>query len=160
MIGNGVEGSDKKGNWQNVKKANGPGSFRKSDVFLEPFEEGICIRDNLTKTHRLLFNKYPSRKYHVLIITKEKELQGDLLNERDFEAQILTMRALDGVVYYNAGQASGASQDHKHLQCIPITSLPYKKIPINERVMEAMKRGANENLNKAQGQSQNLREGI
>jgi len=45
-------------------------AFRKSDVFLEPFEEGICIRDNLTRTHRLLFNKNPARENHVLIITK------------------------------------------------------------------------------------------
>ena len=50
-----------------------PAPFRKSDIFLEPFEEGICIDDNLTKTHRLIFNKYPSRKYHLLVITKEKE---------------------------------------------------------------------------------------
>jgi len=42
-------------------------------VFLEPFETGICIDDSLTKTHRLIFNKFPSRDYHVLIITKEKE---------------------------------------------------------------------------------------
>ena len=47
--------------------------FRKSDPFLEPFEEGICIDDNLTKSHRLIFNKYPARKNHLLVITKEKE---------------------------------------------------------------------------------------
>ena len=50
-----------------------PLHFRKSDVFLEPFEEGICLEDNLTKSHRLIFNKYPSRAYHLLVITKEKE---------------------------------------------------------------------------------------
>ena len=65
-------------------KAQVSNVFRKTDIFLEPFEEGICIRDNLTKTHRLLFNKYPSRQYHVLVITKEKENQGDLLNALDF----------------------------------------------------------------------------
>lgn len=47
--------------------------FRKSDVFLEPFEKGICIEDNLTKDHRLLFNKLPSRDYNVLIVTKQRE---------------------------------------------------------------------------------------
>jgi ATP adenylyltransferase/5',5'''-P-1,P-4-tetraphosphate phosphorylase II len=83
--------------------------FRKSDVFLEPFEEGICIDDNLTKTHRLLFNKYPSRKHHVLVITKEKELQGDLLNTRDFEASIIAMKTLDGFLFYNSSVYSGAS---------------------------------------------------
>lgn len=50
-----------------------PSGFRKSDVFLEPFEEGICIEDNLSKYHRLIFNKYPVRDQHVLVVTKEKE---------------------------------------------------------------------------------------
>lgn len=47
--------------------------FRQSDIFLKPFESGICIEENLTKKHRLIFNKYPARKHHVLVITKEPE---------------------------------------------------------------------------------------
>jgi sulfate adenylyltransferase (ADP) / ATP adenylyltransferase len=114
--------------------------FRKSDPFLEPFEEGICIDDNLTKSHRLIFNKYPARKNHLLVITKEKEAQGDLLNWRDFEASLLTMKALDGFVFYNSNSISGASQQHKHMQVVPVTSLPGGKIPINQKVMETIKR--------------------
>ena len=113
--------------------------FRKSDVFLEPFEPGICIDDNLTKTHRLLFNKYPSRKRHVLVVTKEKEGQGELLNWRDFEAALITMKALDGFVFYNSCKEAGASQPHKHLQVIPVQSLPYSRIPINDKVMDIIK---------------------
>ena len=115
-------------------------AFRKSDVFLEPFEEGICIDDNLTKTHRLLFNKYPSRKNHVLVVTKEREMQGDLLNWRDFEASLLAMRALDGFIFYNSNSISGASQQRKHLQVVPVKSLPLGKIPINQKIMETMKK--------------------
>ena len=44
-------------------------TFRKTDVFLKPFEPGICIDDTLTATHTLLFNKFPVRKNHVLIVT-------------------------------------------------------------------------------------------
>jgi ATP adenylyltransferase/5',5'''-P-1,P-4-tetraphosphate phosphorylase II len=58
---------------QPVKASEKNVPCRKSDIFLEPFEEGICIKDNLTRTHRLLFNKYPGREYHVLIVTKERE---------------------------------------------------------------------------------------
>lgn len=47
--------------------------FRQSDVFLKPFESGICIEENLTQRHRLIFNKFPARKHHVLVITKEPE---------------------------------------------------------------------------------------
>jgi ATP adenylyltransferase len=78
-------------------------------VFLEPFEEGICIDDQLTKTHRLLFNKFPSRPHHVLIVTKDKEKQGDLLNIRDLEASLIAMKAVDGFIYYNSGEIAGAS---------------------------------------------------
>jgi ATP adenylyltransferase/5',5'''-P-1,P-4-tetraphosphate phosphorylase II len=91
--------------------------FRKTDIFLEPFEEGICIRDSLTKTHRLLFNKYPARPYHVLVITKERQKQGELLNTSDFEAAMLVMRAFgnNALLFYNSSLISGASQEHKHL---------------------------------------------
>ena len=40
---------------------------------MKPFEEGICIEEDLTKSHRLIFNKYVARKHHVLVITKEQE---------------------------------------------------------------------------------------
>jgi ATP adenylyltransferase/5',5'''-P-1,P-4-tetraphosphate phosphorylase II len=72
-------------------------------VFLEPFEEGICVEDSLTKTHRLLFNKYPSRPHHLLIVTKEKEMQGDPLTLRDIEASLIPMKAMDGFIFYNSG---------------------------------------------------------
>ena len=49
--------------------------FRQSDVFLKPFESGICVEENLTTHHRLIFNKFPARKHHVLVITKEPERQ-------------------------------------------------------------------------------------
>ncbi|CDW83302.1 atp adenylyltransferase [Stylonychia lemnae] len=122
------------------KLSNSSTYFRKSDVFLEPFESGICIDDSLTKTHRLIFNKFPSRPYHVLVITKEKEKQGDVINIRDFEASLIPMKALEGIVFYNSGIKAGASQSHKHLQVLPIKSLPNKKIPIHQRVLEEIKR--------------------
>lgn len=58
--------------------------FRQSDIFLKPFEAGICIEENLTKNHRLIFNKFPVRQHHVLVITKEAESQSDKLNKGDF----------------------------------------------------------------------------
>lgn len=47
--------------------------FRTSGVFCEPFEPGICIEDTLTKSHRLIFNKYPVQDLHILVTTREKE---------------------------------------------------------------------------------------
>lgn len=76
----------------------------------------------------------------MLVITKEKEKQGDLLNKRDFEATLLPMKTLEGFAFYNSGSRAGASQGHKHIQVLPFKSLPNKKIPINQRVMEEIKR--------------------
>ena len=50
------------------------------------------------------------------------------------------MKAMDGFLFYNSSPTAGASQSHKHLQVIPVSSLPNKKIPIQEKVLETIKR--------------------
>lgn len=50
------------------------------------------------------------------------------------------MKALNGFIFYNSGPISGASQVHKHTQIIPFSSLTNKRIPINQRVLEEIKR--------------------
>ena len=113
--------------------------FRQSDVFLKPFEAGICVEESLTEHHRLIFNKFPARKHHVLVITKEPERQSSKLNTEDFKAALIALKTLDeAFLYYNAGAVAGASQDHKHMQVIPVQSLPNGRIPIHDRVMDAL----------------------
>lgn len=91
-------------------------SFKKTDVFLKPFEPGICVDDCLTTTHSLLLNKYPVRRNHLLIITNKKCPQTDLLNKADFKAICITMKSMDeSFVFYNAGEIAGSSQNHKHI---------------------------------------------
>ena len=85
-------------------------------MFLKPFEPGICVEDDLTEKHTLLLNKFPARSNHVLIITKKKEKQSELLNQSDFEALCITMKVLDeSFGYFNSGVNAGASQSHKHI---------------------------------------------
>ena len=69
--------------------------FRQSDIFLKPFENGICIEENLTTNHRLLFNKFPARRHHVLVVTKEPESQANRLNTKDFMAALVALKTLD-----------------------------------------------------------------
>jgi ATP adenylyltransferase len=38
-----------------------------------------------------------------------------LLKPKDFEAILITMKALDGFAFYNSGTLAGASQPHKHI---------------------------------------------
>ena len=49
------------------------------------------------------------------------------------------MKCLDeSFMYFNSGKKAGASQEHKHMQVIPMDQLPNKKIPIDERVLDVM----------------------
>ena len=43
-------------------------------------------------------------------------------------------------MFFNSGPIAGASQNHKHMQVVPVKSLPNSKIPIQERVMDAFQR--------------------
>lgn len=54
-------------------------SSKPKDPFSPPFEEGLYI-DEITSTHRLLYNKFSLAPEHVLVVTKEMDLQTDPLN--------------------------------------------------------------------------------
>lgn len=89
-------------------------NFTKSNPFLPPFEPGLFIQ-NLTETHRLIFNKFMISEDHVLVIPRIYEDQNSLLTLKDFEATVLAMNTLDGFAFYNYNKIAGASQKHKHL---------------------------------------------
>ena len=112
-------------------------------MLLKPFEDGICINENLTRKHRLLFAKYPKGKHHVLIATKEPNRQNETLtlDLEDFKAVLTAMKSLgnESLMYFNGGQNPYAKLHHKHMNVLPVESLIGGKIPINERVMDSMK---------------------
>ena len=84
-----------------------------------PYEEDLFVAD-ISDTHVCLLNKFNVVEHHLLIVTRELEDQEDLLNVKDFEAMWACMAEFDGLAFYNAGTAAGASQPHKHLQQIPL----------------------------------------
>lgn len=101
-------------NWNktSVSSANNP--------FAPPFIHQEVVLTDFTPKHRLLFNKFPLLPNHLLIVTKKFEKQVQKLDRQDLQAAIIVMEAMgDGVIYMNAGKNSGASQPHKHLQCLP-----------------------------------------
>jgi len=110
-------------------------SIKKADPFLPPFEEGQFISE-LSPTHNLLFNKFALVKSHVLITTKAPEAQKRL-NFLDFIAMTKTMKALDGFAFFNCGENSGYSVQHKHIQAIPNKSGIYSVFElIKEKIKE------------------------
>jgi ATP adenylyltransferase len=88
-----------------------------------PYEQDLFVAD-ISNTHICLLNKFNIVDRHLLLVTRQFEEQESLLTEQDFEAMWITLTDIDGLVFYNSGQAAGASQRHKHLQLIPLPLTP------------------------------------
>lgn len=56
-----------------------------SDCFMAPFSEGIFLM-NISKTHSIIYNKYPVFKDHLLVITWAFENQSTRLTNNDLIA--------------------------------------------------------------------------
>jgi ATP adenylyltransferase len=84
-----------------------------------PYDEDLFVAD-LTPTHACLLNKFPVVEPHLLIVTRVFEDQEAPPSRADLEALALCLQEIDGLGFYNAGAAAGASQRHKHLQLVPL----------------------------------------
>ncbi len=84
-----------------------------------PYEPDLFVAD-ISDTHLALLNKFNVIDNHLLIVTRDFEAQDALLDLADFESLIACMAEFDGIGFYNAGAAAGASQAHKHLQIVPL----------------------------------------
>ncbi len=90
----------------------------KPNPFL-PHEKAMFVAD-ISPSHLCLLNKFNVIEHHLLIVTRDFEHQETLLTVRDFEAIWRCMGEFEGLAFYNGGKIAGASQDHKHLQLIPL----------------------------------------
>ena len=86
-----------------------------------PYEEALFV-ENLSETHACLLNKFNVVNHHILMVTREYESQDTWLTYADFEALVRCLIEIDGLGFYNGGTQAGASQHHKHLQLIPLSS--------------------------------------
>ena len=93
-----------------------------ADPFLPP-EKDLTVSD-VTDTHVAVLNKFNVVDHHLLIVTRHFEDQDSLLTLLDFEALWLCMAEYDGLGFYNGGREAGASQQHKHLQMVPLPLSP------------------------------------
>ena len=74
---------------------------------------------DLGEGHRLLYNKFPVFDRHVLVVTREFLEQTNLSFE-DVRQTMTVVKAQEGMFFYNCGKLSGASQRHRHTQCLPM----------------------------------------
>jgi ATP adenylyltransferase len=93
-----------------------------ADPFLPP-EKDLTVAD-VTDTHVAVLNKFNVVDNHLLIVTRHFEDQDSLLTLLDFEALWLCMAEYNGLGFYNGGREAGASQQHKHLQMVPLPLAP------------------------------------
>jgi ATP adenylyltransferase len=115
-------------------------SGNKVNPFLPP-EKGLIVAD-LTDTHQAILNKFNVVEHHLLIITRHIEDQDTLLTMKDLEALWLCMGEYSGLGFYNGGREAGASQQHKHLQIVPLPLAPVgPAIPIEPLLAGAAQSG-------------------
>jgi len=107
-----------------------------------PYEEDLFVAD-ISDTHLCLLNKFNVIDHHLLIVTREFEEQDTLLTLQDFEAMWACLAEIDGLAFYNAGKTAGASQQHKHLQLVPLPLVPDGlKVPIAPLLTSAQFEGS------------------
>jgi ATP adenylyltransferase len=94
----------------------------KFDPFLPP-EQDLVVGD-ISRDHIAVLNKYNVQENHLLIVTRHFEDQEMLLTLRDFEALWFCLSEYDSLGFYNGGSEAGASQQHKHLQVVPLPLTP------------------------------------
>lgn len=88
------------------------------DPFL-PYDHDLFVAD-ISDTHVCLLNKYNVLDHHILMVTRSFQEQESFLTLSDIEAVLLCLAEFEGLAFYNAGEATGASQRHKHVQMIPL----------------------------------------
>lgn len=107
-----------------------------------PYEDNLFVAD-ISDTHLCLLNKFNVIDHHLLIVTRTFEEQETLLTLEDFAAMWACLTEIDGLAFYNAGKAAGASQRHKHLQLVPLPLVPnMPKVPINPLIASTQFEGS------------------
>ncbi|HTS54852.1 MAG TPA: DUF4922 domain-containing protein [Burkholderiales bacterium] len=111
------------------------------DPFL-PYDRRLFVAD-VSHTHVALLNKFPVVDHHVLIVTRAFERQEALLNIGDFAALAACMSQFEALGFYNGGPEAGASQDHKHLQLVPLPLAPGQThLPVQPLLRHGRRSGA------------------
>jgi ATP adenylyltransferase len=106
-----------------------------------PYDEALWVAD-VSDTHMCLLNRFSVVERHVLLVTRAFEDQQEPLGPADFAALWAGLDETGGLGFYNAGEAAGASQRHKHLQIVPLPFGPANSFPLAARLeSQAPKQG-------------------
>jgi ATP adenylyltransferase len=100
-----------------------------ADPFLPP-EPDLTVAQ-VSETHTAVLNKFNVVENHLLLVTRSFEDQEMLLTLEDFAALWSCLCEYGSLGFYNGGREAGASQQHKHLQLVPLPLAPgHASVPI------------------------------
>lgn len=111
-----------------------------TDPFL-PYDPDLFVAE-ISPTHVALLNKFNVVDHHLVIATRSFEPQEALLTREDCAALLICLAEIDGLGFYNAGPKAGASQRHKHLQLIPLSSSTEPRLPVEPLLRSVKMTGA------------------
>lgn len=118
------------------KQESQPAPGRKVNPFLPP-EPDLTVAE-ITGNHIAVLNKFNVLEHHLLIVTRHFEDQKTLLTPGDFEALWFCLSEYKSLGFYNGGKEAGASQEHKHLQLVPLPLAPGgPTVPIDPFIAQA-----------------------
>ena len=106
-----------------------------------PYDPDLFVAE-ISQTHVALLNKFNVVDHHLVIVTRSFEPQEALLTREDCAALLICLAEIDGLGFYNAGPAAGASQRHKHLQLIPLLAPTEPRLPIEPLLRSVQMAGA------------------
>ena len=111
------------------QQARAEGAGQQRNPFLPP-EPDLTVGE-VGETHLAVLNKFNVVENHLLLVTRSFEDQELLLSLEDFAALLFCLREYDALGFYNGGREAGASQQHKHLQLVPLPlSEGHASVPI------------------------------
>ena len=85
---------------------------------------GAGVVADLDGTHRVLLNKWPLLRGHVLLVRSDRFLPQSLpMDAADARVAWAALRALGGLAFYNCGLPAGPSQPRRHVQVLPGSAL-------------------------------------
>ena len=106
-----------------------------------PYDPDLFVAE-ISPTHVALLNKFNVVDHHLVIVTRAFEPQEALLTREDCAALLICLAEIDGLGFYNAGPAAGASQRHKHLQMVPFPASTEPRLPIEPLLRSVKMAGA------------------
>lgn len=98
----------------------GPNTQPTADPFDAKTRDKQLVVAPIAPKHTLLLNKFFTLQEHALLVTDAYSPQTTPLTHHDFDAWCWSITQTNAVGFFNSAWEAGASQQHKHMQLVPL----------------------------------------